>query len=151
LGRIDTLSTTDTLKTYSFSDYSVSIATYYYRVSISLNDTPRIFITFAVVTVSSLTGVPNLTNQTLPITYETIANYPNPFNPSTNIILTVPVSEQVSVEIFDLLGKKIESIAEGLLARGTHQYRWDASRYPSGVYLCVLRTRSGARVTKLLL
>jgi hypothetical protein len=151
LGRIDTLSTSDTAKTYLFSDYPVSAASYDYRVRISLNDTPRVYITIAVVTLSSLTDVSISTNQNVPVEYETLSNYPNPFNPSTKITLSLPVSERISLEIFDLLGRKVETIAEGFLSQGIYQYQWDASKYPSGVYLCALRTMSSAKVAKLLL
>ena len=95
LARIDTLTTKDTLKSYLFSDYSVSVASYNYRVEIFINDTPRVYIAIGAVTVSSLTEVQHFANQSLPIEYETIANYPNPFNPSTKITVTLPVSEWV--------------------------------------------------------
>ena len=117
LVKMDTLTAKDTVKSYSFSDYPVAIDTYIYRIVIFLNDTPRVFNTLGVVTVSSLTGIPKSANQGFPAQYETIENYPNPFNPSTKISFTLPVSEWASVEIFDLLGKKTASITEGVFSK----------------------------------
>ncbi|OGC94830.1 MAG: hypothetical protein A2W25_17625 [candidate division Zixibacteria bacterium RBG_16_53_22] len=68
-----------------------------------------------------------------------MTNFPNPFNASTRIRFTTPVAGPVSLEIFDLLGHRINTLLEGFVESGEHFVTWEASRYPSGVYICELK------------
>ncbi|HLP18493.1 MAG TPA: aryl-sulfate sulfotransferase [Bacteroidota bacterium] len=61
-------------------------------------------------------------------------NYPNPFNPSTTLEFSLPCESQVTLRIYDMLGRKVESLANGRYAAGVHQVRWNAG-VPSGVYV----------------
>jgi hypothetical protein len=151
IARIDTISITDTIKTYIYSDYPPMAGEYGYRVKIFLNDTPRVFLEFAVVNMWTLTGVKSLTDQETPLEYECVRNYPNPFNPTTNIVIKLQTGERGSLDIFDLNGRKLESLANGSLPAGIHQYKWDATKYPSGIYFCVLRTQNHTSTAKLVL
>lgn len=67
-------------------------------------------------------------------------NYPNPFNPSTKIKFTLPVQSNAVLEVFDILGRKIATLASEELPAGQHIYEWDASRQSSGVYIYRLST-----------
>lgn len=69
-------------------------------------------------------------------------NYPNPFNPATTISFTVPTRSHVSIRVFDLLGRPVATLVDQTASTGTHQLRWDASKLPSGIYLC--RMESGS-------
>jgi photosystem II stability/assembly factor-like uncharacterized protein len=60
-------------------------------------------------------------------------NYPNPFNPVTNIRYDLPKSANVSIKVYDLLGREIYSVNEFKLA-GSYSFRFDGSNYASGVY-----------------
>ena len=62
-------------------------------------------------------------------------NYPNPFNPSTVIEFSIPQVSNVSLSIFDLLGKEITTLVKGPMAAGTHRVTFDAVNLPSGVYI----------------
>jgi hypothetical protein len=151
VAKVDTRSTTDTIKSYSYSDYSIALVTYDYRLTILINDTPRIFISFGRISTQSNTSVKTLSTSNIPTEFQCISNYPNPFNPTTTIVVQLQETEQVSLAIHDLLGRQIESLVNGLLTRGTHRYQWDASHYSSGTYLCVLHSSDGVKVTKLVL
>src|SRR5690606_35875821 len=70
-------------------------------------------------------------------------NYPNPFNPQTEISFTLPTSSHISLVIFDVLGKQIDTIVEGVQPAGQHTFSWDAGEVPSGVYLYILETPLG--------
>ena len=72
----------------------------------------------------------------LPISrgFAIIDAYPNPFNPLTNIILTLPYSAEVKVEIHDILGKLVQSLASGYMEANTYTFKWNASDFSSGVY-----------------
>ncbi|MFT5143101.1 MAG: hypothetical protein ACI80V_003093 [Rhodothermales bacterium] len=62
-------------------------------------------------------------------------NYPNPFNPVTSIPYALPVSGQVRVEVFDVMGRSVAALVSGIREAGYHTALWDASGAPSGVYL----------------
>lgn len=70
-----------------------------------------------------------------------LSPYPNPFNPSTVISLTLPGSRQIKVAVYDIAGREVAVLAEGRLAAGTHPFRFDAGNLSSGVY--VVRLQAG--------
>jgi hypothetical protein len=61
-------------------------------------------------------------------------NYPNPFNPTTTILLTIPEKAQVSVRVFDLLGREVTTLLRETLNAGQYEIPWNASALTSGVY-----------------
>jgi hypothetical protein len=71
----------------------------------------------------------------LPRVHALHANYPNPFNPSTIIPFDLPEAGHVRLEIFDLLGRHIETIVDAEMAAGRHTASFNASRHASGIYL----------------
>jgi hypothetical protein len=62
------------------------------------------------------------------------SNYPNPFNSSTTIEYGLPEAGRVRIDIYDLLGRKVETLMDGDMQAGRHRVVWDASGYSSGVY-----------------
>ncbi len=78
-------------------------------------------------------------------------NYPNPFNPATTIRFEIPVDGRVSLGVYNMLGEKVADLAEGMMHSGIHTLRFDASRLPSGVYICALRGGISMSVIKMLL
>jgi hypothetical protein len=81
-------------------------------------------------------------------------NFPNPFNPSTVVRFSIPArigGNMIRLDVFDLLGRKIQTLAEGDMAAGTHSVVWDANGLPSGVYYCRLTTSLGAQTRKMVL
>ena len=61
-------------------------------------------------------------------------NYPNPFNSSTTIEYGLPEAGRVRIDIYDLLGRKVETLVDEDMQAGQYQAVWDASGYSSGVY-----------------
>ncbi|NOS83825.1 MAG: T9SS type A sorting domain-containing protein [Ignavibacteria bacterium] len=83
------------------------------------------------------TGSPlgvEIVNSVLPTSYLLKQNYPNPFNPVTNINFSIPKAEFVNISVFDILGRKINSLVDEWLNAGVYETDWDASAFPSGVY-----------------
>ncbi|MEO8666633.1 MAG: T9SS type A sorting domain-containing protein, partial [Ignavibacteria bacterium] len=62
-------------------------------------------------------------------------NYPNPFNPETKIRFSVASQGLVELKIFDINGKEIAVPFKSQLRPGVYEYSWNASNFPSGVYL----------------
>jgi hypothetical protein len=60
--------------------------------------------------------------------------YPNPFNSQTTIQYSLPVQVDVTIDIFDILGRKIAAIVEGIKPAGRHRAIWDAAGQSSGIY-----------------
>ncbi len=83
-------------------------------------------------------------------------NYPNPFNPSTLIGFTLPSRSDVTVEVFDLLGRSVVELFSGQLGVGDHTLEWNGrnqagSPVASGVYFYRLTTDAGSLSRKMLL
>jgi len=87
----------------------------------------------------------------LPIEYRLSQNYPNPFNAQTTISYSLPTQSDVTIDIFDILGRKIETIAEGLRPAGDHQVIWDASDRSSGIYFYRIKAGDKAETKKMTL
>ena len=80
-----------------------------------------------------------------------LAAFPNPFNAQTRIAFTLPVAGDVSLRVFDLLGRERTVLTAGPLSAGAHEYLWDAAALPAGLYFVRLTTPNGERTAKLLL
>jgi hypothetical protein len=92
-------------------------------------------------------------NTTLPDKYSLSQNYPNPFNPNTNIKyqITNNLPRQVTVKIFDILGKEIATLVNEKQSPGTYEVNWDGSAYPSGVYFYKLTAGDFTETKKMIL
>jgi len=92
---------------------------------------------------SILTGVESGEN-VLPSSISLSQNYPNPFNPSTTISYQLPKASNVSLQIFNALGQRVATLAEGEKEAGFHKVQWNAS-VPSGIYFYRLSVVPSAR------
>ena len=81
--------------------------------------------------------------------FELSQNFPNPFNPSTDISYALPVSGKISLKVYDILGKEIATLVDGIVLAGNHTVTFTGDGY-SGVYICVLRTESTTLTRKML-
>lgn len=84
----------------------------------------------------------------LPLTFDLTAIYPNPFNAVTRIKFGVDVSAQTELSIFDLSGRQVATLFNGVAEVGFHQVSWDAVDVPSGLYLVRLKSDSRIRTAK---
>jgi len=78
-------------------------------------------------------------------------NYPNPFNPTTLIEFSLPTSGRVTIELYDVLGKKIRKIVDSDYGRGTHAVNFRGEGLPSGTYFYKLEAGGLVRVKAMLL
>jgi Secretion system C-terminal sorting domain len=80
-------------------------------------------------------------NSAVPLGFNLYQNYPNPFNPSTKIRFDLPQAEKFSLEVFDILGRKIYNMIDSR-PPGSYELELDASSFPSGVYFYRLTSGS---------
>ena len=78
----------------------------------------------------------------LPGEYSLAQNFPNPFNPSTTIQYELPAAGDLSLVIYDVLGREVAVLAEGTIPAGRYSATWNAQNAASGVYY--YRIRSGS-------
>jgi len=77
--------------------------------------------------------------------------YPNPFNPSTSVTLTVPSADYISVKVYNLMGQMVGTLADGMMEANVYTFTWDASDVSSGVYLIKAESSSSVDIQKVLL
>ncbi len=98
------------------------------------------------------TSTPELTTQNeIPRAYQLYDNYPNPFNPSTTIRLAIPQNGFVTLKVYDVLGREVQSLISGQMEAGVHSLVFDGSRFSSGLYFYELNAGKFRTVKKMLL
>jgi hypothetical protein len=95
-------------------------------------------------------------NAPLPSTVVLWNNYPNPFNPGTTFRFDLPLSTVVHVTIYDILGRSVRTLVDGVQSEGTHFVDWDGKdafgrQLPSGAYFCRLQAYGMMAVKRMLL
>lgn len=68
-------------------------------------------------------------------TFSLSQNFPNPFNPYTKITYYVPDNSKINLSVYNSVGELIIIADQGIVEKGTHIIEWNASNYPSGIYL----------------
>ncbi len=96
------------------------------------------------------TGV-DTNNVALPNNYLTLTSYPNPFNATTEIKYYLPTNQNIKLDIYDLLGQKVETLYDGTQTAGYHSINWKAKNQPSGIYFCRLSSGSISVIKKMTL
>lgn len=91
-----------------------------------------------------------------PVTTKLHANYPNPFNPDTVIFFTLERTDRVTIEIFDIRGKRVKILVDEVLTSGMHQTVWRGNdnmgkQMPSGVYFYRMTTSDHNEIRKMIL
>jgi Secretion system C-terminal sorting domain len=94
----------------------------------------------------SLSGVdtPSVQNQLF-------RNFPNPFNPSTRISFTLVEESQVSLELYDLKGHRVDTLFEGVKSSGTHSIVYQSNSLASGAYVLLMRAGSFRATQRMML
>lgn len=92
----------------------------------------------------------------LPIEYNLSQNYPNPFNPTTNIAFSIPEQTHVKLEIFNIIGQKINSLVDTELTAGNHEIKWDGTNkngraVATGLYFYRLSTENFVQSKKMVM
>ena len=91
------------------------------------------------ITVTASAGIETSSLGGSPSAYELSQNYPNPFNPSTEIRFSVVDRGNVSLKVYDLAGREVAVLAEGIHAPGEYRVKFSPENLASGMYMYTLR------------
>jgi hypothetical protein len=109
---------------------------------------------FITIKYSQLVGINNTSSEII-ANYNLEQNYPNPFNPVTTITFTVPdiktSNGNIKLEIFDITGKKIETLIDRKMNPGLYKISWDGSIFSSGIYFYKLSSVNYSETRKMIL
>ncbi len=114
---------------------------YYWRVraenigGASDYSTARLFTTGTVLDVEAIAGV-------VPKEFTLFQNYPNPFNPSTTIRYDIPRTAHVTISIYDVLGRVVAKLVDGIQRANSYSVQWNPSGLSSGIYFCRIQAQS---------
>ena len=102
------------------------------------------------------TMVLGLAADAIPVEFALKQNYPNPFNPTTQIEYQLPVDEVVSIAIYDVMGRKVRSLVNGIESAGYKSVTWDATNelglpVAAGMYIYTIETGSFRQMKKMVL
>jgi len=91
-------------------------------------------------TLTVVTGNLSSVEELFPKQFTLMGNYPNPFNPETQIRIEIPLSANVTIIISDILGREVSRLGNQVYSQGMHSFGWDGKSFsgnnlPSGVYL----------------
>ena len=131
--------TSTELNYYSFTDQSVPVGQYLYRLKQIDLDGSFDYSDQVEVDIISATN------------YVLMQNYPNPFNPSTRISFSIPQSGFASVKVYDVLGNEVATIIDKELSAGSYEIQFNASGLTSGVYYYTLKSGNFVQSKKMIL
>jgi len=139
IGYVAGFGTTTDPKAYTYTDTDVFTGIYTYRLKqIDLD--------------GSYEYSPEVSVEVIPpFEYSLEQNYPNPFNPGTNIKYSIPTEGFVNLAVYNLLGKEVALLVNGVQEAGRYEVDFDASNLASGIYVYSLRTGSFNLVKKMML
>ncbi|NOS84338.1 MAG: T9SS type A sorting domain-containing protein [Ignavibacteria bacterium] len=78
-------------------------------------------------------GIQNISNE-VPVDFLLEQNFPNPFNPETNINFSLPQRSRAAIIVYDITGKEVIRLVDEFLEAGNYRINWNASGYSSGIY-----------------
>ena len=87
----------------------------------------------------------------VPSTFVLNEVFPNPFNPAATISYSLPTDAQIQVLVYDMLGRNVAELVNGVESAGYHSITWDASNESSGMYLVKMITENSVMTQKVML
>jgi len=99
----------------------------------------------------TLGTITSVQNNSIPVSFDLKQNYPNPFNPSTTISYQLPRRGFVSLKVFDIAGREVSTLVNGVQGAGEYSINYNASALSGGVYFYKLVTKDFSAVKKMIL
>ncbi|UCH11039.1 MAG: leucine-rich repeat domain-containing protein [Fidelibacterota bacterium] len=147
--------TGDTSATYTITSMSYQdTGTYVCSISNTIATGLILYSRPVHVTISGVVAIDELAG--IPGEYALHANYPNPFNPSTTIRYDLPEAVEVTLVVYDLLGREVVRLVDQRLEAGYHQLVWNGRdragrELPTGMYIVTMMTPEYSRAIKMVL
>ncbi len=113
-------------------------------------DNSKLSIWTAIISDSSLVTSVNTEKKT-ELTFKLFQNFPNPFNSSTKISYRIPLKSFVTLNVYDILGRKISTLVNEIKQAGTYEVRFDGNNVSSGIYFYTLNFGKSRIVKKMIL
>jgi hypothetical protein len=88
---------------------------------------------------------------TVPTVYALLQNYPNPFNPATSIKYSIPKTSLVKLVVYDLLGREVKTLVNGMKTPGYYEEAFDGTNLASGIYFYRIEAGKFTDVKKMVL
>ena len=132
--------TTSSDTSVTLSNHLDASARYYWHVSAIDTNGEGVFSstrTFVTGTVDAVDAPGN----DVPKEYALFQNYPNPFNPSTIIRYDIPKNAYVTIRIYDVLGRVVATLVDGIQTPSKYSIEWNPARLSSGIYFCRIQAR----------
>ena len=111
---------------------------YEYRVYAYTLDANSDFSNSAIIDVVGI----DVNNNIIPTDYQLKQNYPNPFNPATKIAFSIPAASDVTLRLYDILGRSIKILIDEKLNAGEYEIKFKVKKLPSGIYFYSLNAKS---------
>ena len=127
-------------KNYSFQDRAVARGSFVYRLKQIDQDGMFEYSPEVSVTVGASE-----------IARNEMRNYPNPFNPATQISVSLESDDDVTLKVYDITGREVATLMHGIVSAGTHTVAFNAAQLPSGTYFAQLQTSTSVINKKMLL
>lgn len=126
IGFVEGIGTSTEINNYTFIDSNPQSGNYYYRLKQIDYDGSSEYSKEIFVEVISLSE------------FVLEQNFPNPFNPATNVRFNLPGTAFVNLSVFNLVGEKVSELVNEVLEQGEHNLTFDAAELPSGIYIAKL-------------
>jgi len=133
-----------TQQNYNFVDRSAGDAGYEYQLSaFDANGNVQI--------IGHATVTGGTSEQVVVDNFELLGNYPNPFNPTTNIRFSLAATSEITLNVYDVQGRLVAELFKGAMESGVHEVAFNANGLTSGVYFAQMSGAFGSDVMKMVL
>lgn len=140
---------------YSVDCSGLNAGTYHLTVKADVSDSSDIFVgnkTYLEGNIDKKKYIDiNYTGEDVPSKFVLHNNYPNPFNPTTNIKYMLPEKSHVTLKVYDILGREVETLVNKVNPQGEHEVKFNAEKLSSGVYIYKLSADDYSSIKKMTL
>ncbi|MCH8961834.1 MAG: S8 family serine peptidase, partial [Bacteroidetes bacterium] len=132
VGTVETAGVSEQVQAYDFEELRVPAGWYRYRV---LYEGPNA--RYLAASIEAFVPAPER--------FAVLSNYPNPFTDRTQVVLDLPEQQRVTLEVYDVLGRRLLLVHDGLLPAGRHELSVKATGWAPGIYIARLTTPNAAQ------